>query len=87
MVAIYDHLGFLFSRKLKEEIAGKAVPVARDAGKHEAMAPRECQLALVRPTFMNQLRVTLQHVHHLQGAVSRLCCQAPMCLSPESMSP
>ncbi len=41
----------------------------------------------MRPTFMNQLRVTLQHVHHLKGAVSGLCCHMPMRLSPESMSP
>ena len=30
VVAICDHLGFLISRKLKEEIAGKAVPVTFD---------------------------------------------------------
>ena len=53
--------------------------LSRDAGKDDAMPPRECQLALVRPAFVYQMRVTLQHVHHLNGAVSGLCQRVDYC--------
>ena len=74
----FDHLvladhqvrrnGLLQARRL-ELLAG-------DVGEHHAMAPRERQLALERAAAFDQLRVALQCVDHLDGAVPRLLQRA-----------
>ena len=43
--------------------------LARDAGEHHAMPPGDAQLALVRAVGLQQLRVALQRVDDLNGAV------------------
>ena len=58
VVAICDHLGFLISRKLKEEIAGKAVPVAFDL--------------LIKPLGLYPVQCSQVHIQHDSQAANHL---------------